>query len=95
MPRDRQRLRPASEQIGTGGLSRQYEPSVRLSYKRNPDYWNKQSPTSIAEIPLITQYANGLAQFKAGNVSYNVLPTTSRKRDACDRDVPHAATANP
>ena len=68
---------PRQDQIGTGGfMLDKYEPSVRLAYKRNPDYWNKQEPyVDTLEIPLITSYANGLAQFKAGNVyNYNVLP---------------------
>src|SRR4051812_16145829 len=93
---------PRQEQIGTGGfILDKYEPSVRLIYKRNPDYWNKQEPyVDTLEIPFVTQYASGLAQFKAGNVySYNVLP---QDQVAAKKETPATsmyqfitATANP
>ncbi len=61
---------PRTDQIGTGGfVLDKYSPSVSINYKRNPDYWNKQEPYADAlEIPLVPEYASGLAQFKAGNV---------------------------
>lgn len=68
---------PRQEQIGTGGFIRDnYEPSVGLRYRRNPDYWNEQEPyIDMLEMPLVTEYASGLAQLKAGNLwHFNVLP---------------------
>jgi len=72
--------------LGTGAyMLDKYEPAVRLVYKRNPDYWNKDEPyVDELEIPFITQYAGGISQFRAGNVfSYNVLPQDilSTKKD--------------
>ncbi|HWO72444.1 MAG TPA: ABC transporter substrate-binding protein [Dehalococcoidia bacterium] len=68
---------PRTSQIGTGGfMLDKYTPSVGFTYKRNPDYWNKTEPyIETLEIPIIGDPAQGLAQFKAGNVfTYGVLP---------------------
>lgn len=56
------------EQIGSGPwyLS-EYSPSTRLVYKRNPGYYDKDHPYADAlELPIISEYATGLAQLKAG-----------------------------
>ena len=59
---------PRKDQIGTGGfMLDKYEPSVGLTYKRNPDYWNKNEPRiGTLEIPVIPQYATGLAAARGG-----------------------------
>jgi ABC-type transport system substrate-binding protein len=56
------------QQIGTGGfILDKYEPSVSLTYKRNPDYWNKDAVfTDVLEIPFINQAAAREAQLKTG-----------------------------
>jgi ABC-type transport system substrate-binding protein len=77
------------DQIGTGGwyLDR-FEPSVGLYYKRNEEYWDDKSAWyDEVHVPLIPEYAQQLAQFKAGALSQvlvrilaeDVLPT---KREA-------------
>jgi ABC-type transport system substrate-binding protein len=63
---------PRKDQLGTGAyMLDKYEPSVRLTYKRNPDYWNKDAgfPDQI-DIPFIptSQYPAQLAQVQTGAV---------------------------
>ncbi|HLF78950.1 MAG TPA: ABC transporter substrate-binding protein [Dehalococcoidia bacterium] len=55
-------------QIGTGGyIKDKHEPSVSLTYKRNPDYWNKEAAwTDVLEIPFINQAPTREAQLKTG-----------------------------
>ena len=60
------------DQLGTGAyMLDKYEPAVRLVYKRNPDYWNKDAgfPDTL-EIPFIptSQYPAQIAQFQTGAV---------------------------
>lgn len=69
---------PKFEQIGTGGFMRErFEPSVGLTYKRNPDYWeNKEPYIDTLELPIIPEPSSALAQLKAGNLyTYPVPPT--------------------
>ena len=69
---------PRTSQIGTGGfILDTYEPSVRLLYRRNPDYWNTKEPyADTLEMPLLPQYPTALAQFQTGNLyAYPVLST--------------------
>jgi len=69
---------PRKDQIGTGGFTlEKWEPSVGLTYKRNPDYWNKDEPRiGTLEIPVIPQYATGLAALAAGQIyTFVVRPT--------------------
>ncbi|HEX5141371.1 MAG TPA: ABC transporter substrate-binding protein [Dehalococcoidia bacterium] len=57
-------------QIGTGGLMLEnYVPSASLTYKRNPDYWNKDAvfPDTL-EMPIINEPAAKLAQFQTGAI---------------------------
>ena len=47
----------------------EFAPSVRLSYKRNPDYYVKDRPyPDRVEVPLVTEYAQRMAQFRAGQI---------------------------
>jgi peptide/nickel transport system substrate-binding protein len=69
---------PRKDQIGTGGwMLDKWEPSVGLTYKRNPDWWDKESAfIGTIEVPIIPQYPTGLAAFQAGNIHYfDVRPT--------------------
>jgi len=63
---------PRLDQIGTGGfILDKWEPSIGLTYKRNPDYWNKEEPrVGTLEVPIIlgSAYATGLASFKNGQL---------------------------
>jgi ABC-type transport system substrate-binding protein len=58
-----------NEQRGSGPyMLAEYVPSARMTWKRNPGYWNKDVPiVDQAEWPIITEYAAGLAQFTAGH----------------------------
>jgi peptide/nickel transport system substrate-binding protein len=51
-----------------------YTPSIGWEYRRNPDWYNKPYPfLEGIDRPIISEYATGLAQFKAGNLwSYGV-----------------------
>jgi peptide/nickel transport system substrate-binding protein len=56
--------------IGTGPLMLdKYTPSVGFTLARNPDYWDKEFPLiDKVEMPLVSEYAAAIAQFKAGNI---------------------------
>jgi peptide/nickel transport system substrate-binding protein len=58
------------QQIGTGGfILDKYEPSLSLTYKRNPEYWNKEAVfTDILEVPFINQAPQREAQLKTGGI---------------------------
>jgi peptide/nickel transport system substrate-binding protein len=56
--------------IGTGpfGLA-DYKPSIGLTFKRNPEYWDKERPyIDQIEYPIITEYSAANAQFRNGNI---------------------------
>ncbi|HEX5368482.1 MAG TPA: ABC transporter substrate-binding protein [Dehalococcoidia bacterium] len=67
---------PKQDQIGTGGyMLDKFEPSVTLDYKKNPDYWDKKAayPDQL-HVPVIPEYATGLAQFTTGGINaYRVV----------------------
>ena len=67
-----------------------FEPSVRLVWRKNPDYYvaNRPFPDRL-EIPIIPDYAQRLAQFKAGNIYTNV--TTAADVIQTKKDVPNAS----
>jgi peptide/nickel transport system substrate-binding protein len=59
-----------SDMIGTGPfMLESYAPTVGFTYKRNPDYYDKDFPLiDTIEMPLIPEYAAALAQVKAGSI---------------------------
>jgi peptide/nickel transport system substrate-binding protein len=60
------------DMIGTGGYTlEENKQSIGLTFKRNPEYWNKEQPY-FDQVDMITvpEYATALAQFKVGNI-YN------------------------
>jgi peptide/nickel transport system substrate-binding protein len=64
------------DEIGTGAwyLSN-YNPSVSFTLKRNPDFYDKDwALVDQIDLPIVTEYATALAQFKAGNI-YNMYGT--------------------
>jgi len=80
---------PKKEMRGSGPwMLDNYQPSIGFSYKRNPNYWDKERPyLDGIERPIISEYAAGLAQLKAGNLAtWNV-----RAEDiiATKNDAPH------
>jgi peptide/nickel transport system substrate-binding protein len=58
------------DNIGTGPFFlSSYTPGVGYTLKRNPDYYEKDYPlVDTVEMPFITEYAQAIAQLKAGNV---------------------------
>src|SRR3954468_5258350 len=56
--------------IGTGPFSlTKYTPSVGYSFKRNPDYYDRDfALVETVEMPIVPEYATALAQFKTGNI---------------------------
>ncbi len=61
---------PATAMIGSGPwILDDYQTSVALKFRRNPDYWDQPKPfVDNYEIAIIPEYANNLAQFRAGNL---------------------------
>jgi peptide/nickel transport system substrate-binding protein len=63
---------PRTDQIGTGGfILDKFEPSIGLTYKRNPDYWNNDEPRiGTLEVPIIlgSAYSTGLSALKSGQL---------------------------
>ena len=73
--------------IGSGAVYlSDYKPSVGFTFKRHEGYYDQQKAFAAqADYPIITEYAQAYAQFRAGNLHYyefmrgeDVLPT---KRD--------------
>jgi peptide/nickel transport system substrate-binding protein len=58
------------DMIGTGPfILDSYTPSSSFTFKRNPQYYDKTLPyVDQIDAPIITEYAQGVAQFKAGNI---------------------------
>jgi peptide/nickel transport system substrate-binding protein len=61
-----------TDQIGTGPFTLgKYEPSVGFTMRRNPDYWDKDWVlVDQVDLPIISEVASAVAQFKAGNIYY-------------------------
>jgi peptide/nickel transport system substrate-binding protein len=61
---------PRNDIIGTGPfILKQYVPSVGFTLQKNPDYWEKGRPwIDSVEMPIVSEYAAGLAQLKAANL---------------------------
>ncbi|HLF78425.1 MAG TPA: ABC transporter substrate-binding protein [Dehalococcoidia bacterium] len=78
------------DMIGTGPwVMSNYTPSSGMTFKRNPDYYEKDRLfIDQIEAPFVTEYAQQLAQFRAGNI-YD-LGTSIRAEDvlATKRDTP-------
>jgi ABC-type transport system substrate-binding protein len=68
---------PRTDQLGNGGfLLEKWEPSIGLTYKRNPDYWNQNEPRiETLDIKIVPEYATQLASFQAGDII--IMPVRS------------------
>ncbi len=73
---------PKTDQIGTGAWELDhFAPSIELVYRRNPTYWGKDGYFDIIKMPVLSEYATRLAQFKTGSLSAetvsqeDILPT--------------------
>jgi peptide/nickel transport system substrate-binding protein len=81
------------DMIGTGPwVLDKYTPTVGFSYKRNTEYYEKEFPLADeVDVPIILEYAQALAQLKAGNLyTYSSGNSTVRAEDIVPfkRDVP-------
>jgi ABC-type transport system substrate-binding protein len=64
-----------------------YTPSSDFVWRKNPDYYFKNRPfADKIERPIVTEYAQRLAQFKAGNIWTSVV--TQEDVFSTHRDVP-------
>jgi peptide/nickel transport system substrate-binding protein len=66
-----------STYLGAGVFSLgKYEPSVGFMFKKNPEFWDKSIGfIDQLDYPIITEYAQGMAQLRAGNIYlYAVRP---------------------
>jgi len=66
---------PVQTMRGSGPwLLTDYQPGVSFSYRRNPNFYRKDRPyLDGIDAPIISEYAQGLAQLKAGRLySYSV-----------------------
>jgi peptide/nickel transport system substrate-binding protein len=61
---------PKNKLIGTGPFyMADYKPSIGITLKRNPGYYGTDHPNiDTVEMPIVSEYAQGLAQLKAGNI---------------------------
>lgn len=81
---------PATEVRGNGPwLLQEYTPSGRFVWRRNPDYYMAPRPfPEIMERPIITEFAQRLAQFRAGNILTDVVGSSQEAVIQLKRDVP-------
>jgi peptide/nickel transport system substrate-binding protein len=63
---------PQRTPIGSGAYQlAEFEPSVRVVFKRNDRHWDQPRPYfDTLEYPIVPQYATGLSQFRAGNIHW-------------------------
>jgi peptide/nickel transport system substrate-binding protein len=56
--------------IGTGPFAlKEYRPSAGMTFERNRDFFDQSGGyVDQIELPIVTEYATGIAQFKAGNI---------------------------
>src|SRR5215213_2097868 len=73
---------PQTESRGAGPwVLDKYTPSASIEYKKNPDYYEKGRPFLDGwSTPIITEYAQRLAQFRAGSIWGGVV----RQEDVLD-----------
>ncbi|HLF76203.1 MAG TPA: ABC transporter substrate-binding protein, partial [Dehalococcoidia bacterium] len=70
----------------------EYRPSAFLNWVKNPDYYVKNRPfPDRLEMPLVTEYAARLAQFKAGNIHTDVVLASQQDVVQLKRDIPGTA----
>ncbi len=83
---------PATTVRGNGPWQlAEYTPSVRFVWKRNPDYYIKNRPfPDTLERPIITETAQRLAQFKAGNIHTDIVENSQESVIQLHKDVPKA-----
>jgi ABC-type transport system substrate-binding protein len=70
LPKESEGYDPRRVTIGCGPwMVSEYVPSAKINFKRNPGYHDADAILIDAyEQPIVLEYANGLAQFKAGSI---------------------------
>jgi ABC-type transport system substrate-binding protein len=72
-------------------LVEEYVPSNRLVFKRNPDYFVKDRPfMDRIEVPIVSDAATRLAQFRAGNIYTDVLEASQESVVPTKKDMAQA-----
>ena len=68
--------------IGTGPFQlSKYTPTVGFTYKRNPDYWDKEWPlVDEIEVPVVLQYPQAMAQLRTGAIHSYAYSNTNTVR---------------
>jgi ABC-type transport system substrate-binding protein len=83
---------PATTVRGNGPWQlAEYQPSARFVWRRNPDYYIKDRPFPDAiERPIITETAQRLAQFRAGNIHTDIVDNSQENVIQLMKDTPRA-----
>ena len=83
---------PATVVRGNGPWQlKEYQPSVRFVWQRNPDYYAKNHPyPETMERPIITESAQRLAQFRAGNIQTDIVTNSQESVIQLKKDTPKA-----
>jgi peptide/nickel transport system substrate-binding protein len=81
---------PATTVRGNGPWQLQeYVPSVRFVWRRNPDYYVQNRPfPETMERPIITESAQRLAQFRAGNIHTDIVGNAQESVLQLKKDTP-------
>jgi peptide/nickel transport system substrate-binding protein len=82
---------PKNKLIGTGPFyMADYKPSAGITLKRNPGYYGTDHPwIDTVEMPIISEYAQAMAQLKAGNIY--TYPVRAEDIIAFKKDVPEVS----
>jgi ABC-type transport system substrate-binding protein len=83
---------PATTVRGSGPwILEDYQPSVRFTWRRNPNYYTSGRPfPDVLDRPIITEFAQQLAQFRAGNIYTDIVANSQHEVIQLKRDVPQA-----
>jgi len=86
---------PRNEVRGHGPfILEEYVPSSYFRYARNPDYFLKGRPfPDKVEVPIVTEPATRLAQFRAGNIYADVLTNSQQDIVPTKKDTPETTSA--
>lgn len=83
---------PATDVRGNGPwLLEEHVPSVRFVWRRNPNYYREGRPfPDRLERPIVSEYAQRLAQFRTGNITTDVVQATQQDVIQLKLDAPQA-----
>jgi ABC-type transport system substrate-binding protein len=81
---------PKAEVRGHGMfLLEEYQPSSRFTWVKNPDFYVKDRPyPDRVELPIVQDYTQRLAQFRAGNILTDVVEGTQQDVVPTKKDLP-------